>query len=263
MAAPKELTTYVALFHHRDHAASAIRDLEAAGFSREALTVIGGTGTAGPADQGSAPGSQDGLAAVGVPEQDRKHLEDGLARGGVVLALQGAAERAEEIERYFSEHSLKKIDEREIGDNPGGPAAIAEAASRAAMLDAAVIPVVQEELVVGTREVDRGGVRVLRHVVEEPVTESVNLREERVIVERLPVDRLATDADAFRPDRVIELRETAEEAVIGKTARVVEEVHVGKVATEHTEPIDATVRRTEVEIEPREPIASLNPNQNY
>jgi len=112
------------------------------------------------------------------------------------------------------------------------------------------IPVVQEELRVGKRAVQRGGVRIYQRMTEKPVQESVQLREEHVNVERHPVDQPATEADMNAlKEGAIELRETAEEPVVSKTARVVEEVVVGKEATERTENINDTVRRTEVDVE--------------
>jgi uncharacterized protein (TIGR02271 family) len=83
-----------------------------------------------------------------------------------------------------------------------------------------------------------------------PVHEQVRLRNERVDVERRAVDQpLSTaDADAFR-ERTIDVTATGEEAVVGKNARVVEEVVVSKTAEEHVEEIDDTVRRTEVDID--------------
>ena len=42
---------------------------------------------------------------------------------------------------------------------------------------------------------------------------------------------------------------TGEEAVVGKTSRVVEEVLVGKQSSQHTEQITDSVRKTEVEVE--------------
>lgn len=112
------------------------------------------------------------------------------------------------------------------------------------------IPVVEEELRVGKREVQRGGVRVYQRLRERPVQESVQLREEHVTVERHAVDQPATEADmaAFK-EGSIELREMAEEAVVSKTARVVEEVTIGKEVEQHTEEISDTVRRTDVEVE--------------
>lgn len=112
------------------------------------------------------------------------------------------------------------------------------------------IPVVEEELKVGKRAVQRGGVRVYSRVTEKPVQESVQLREEHVNVERHAVDQPATEADlaAFKEGSV-ELREMAEEPVVSKTARVVEEVVVSKDVTQETASINETVRRTDVEVE--------------
>jgi uncharacterized protein (TIGR02271 family) len=115
----------------------------------------------------------------------------------------------------------------------------------------AAIPVVREQVQVGKRLVERGGVRVFSRVVETPVNETVNLREEHVSVERRPVDQPINPADttAFK-DKTIELRETAEEAVVQKSARVVEEVVVGKEVSQRQQNIKDTVRHTEVEVQP-------------
>lgn len=112
------------------------------------------------------------------------------------------------------------------------------------------IPVVEEQLRIAKRETEHGRVRIRSYVVETPVQEQVTLHEERVSIERRPVDRPlgAADEAAFR-DRTIEATETAEEAVVSKEARVKEEVVVRKQAEERTETISDTVRRTEVEVE--------------
>ncbi|HEX8615876.1 MAG TPA: YsnF/AvaK domain-containing protein [Telluria sp.] len=127
-------------------------------------------------------------------------------------------------------------------------AAMGDSQQRAA--DTTAIPVIQEELKVGKREVQRGGVRIYQRIVETPVTESIGLREEHVNVQRRAVDKLVDPADiaAFQ-ENTIELRETAEEAVVEKSARIVEEVIVGKEVTQHQEQISDTLRHTEVDIE--------------
>ncbi|MCU0760901.1 MAG: YsnF/AvaK domain-containing protein [Steroidobacteraceae bacterium] len=113
-----------------------------------------------------------------------------------------------------------------------------------------VMPVVQEEVKVGKRSVEQGGVRVIRRVTETPISELVRLREERARIERRPVDRAATTADLqnFRED-TIEVRERTEEPVVEKVARVVEEVVVGREVSERTERVEDTVRRTDVEVD--------------
>jgi uncharacterized protein (TIGR02271 family) len=113
------------------------------------------------------------------------------------------------------------------------------------------VPVVEEELAVGKRTVETGGVRVHKNVTEVPVEENINLHEERVTIDRRPVDREVTPGDmhAFQ-NETIEMHEMAEEAVVQKRAHVVEEVVIGKEARDRTEHISDTVRRTDVDIEP-------------
>lgn len=112
------------------------------------------------------------------------------------------------------------------------------------------IKVIEENLEVGKREVERGGVRVRSRIVERPVEESLRLREERVHVQRTPVNRPATAADlnAFQ-EGSIELVEHAEIPVVSKTANVVEEITVGKEVNERVETVRDTVRSTDVEVE--------------
>lgn len=111
------------------------------------------------------------------------------------------------------------------------------------------IPIVEERLTVGKREVERGRVRVRSYVVETPVQEQVSLHQEHVEVERRAVDRPVTDADRLFQERTIEAVETAEEAVVAKEARVTEELVVRKEAEDRVQTVQDKVRRTEVEIE--------------
>jgi uncharacterized protein (TIGR02271 family) len=112
------------------------------------------------------------------------------------------------------------------------------------------IPIIEENLEVGKREVVRGGVRVRSRIVERPVEESLRLREESVRVERNPVNRTATSADLANFEGTqIEMTESAEVPVVSKEARVVEEVSLGKEVTERTETISDTVRKTEVDVD--------------
>ena len=111
------------------------------------------------------------------------------------------------------------------------------------------IKVMKEDLTVGKREHDAGGVRVTSHVVETPVQEQVTLHEERVTLERRPVnERVAGAGDAFA-DKTIEARATSEEAVVAKEARVVEEIGIKKEAVDRTETVRDTVRETKVDVE--------------
>ena len=110
---------------------------------------------------------------------------------------------------------------------------------------------VEENLQVGKQTVQNGSVRVHQRLVETPGEEQVTLRDERALVERKTVDRPTTEADlqtAFK-DKNIDIQETAEEAVVAKTAKVVEEIQLGKQATERNETVRETLRRTEIDVE--------------
>ena len=109
------------------------------------------------------------------------------------------------------------------------------------------IPVIQEELQVGKREVEKGGLRLKSRIVETPVEESINLRSETVQVERTPVDRLASASDL--KEEQYEIIERAEVPVVSKEARVVEEVSLNKEVIENEQTISDTVRKTEVDID--------------
>jgi uncharacterized protein (TIGR02271 family) len=111
------------------------------------------------------------------------------------------------------------------------------------------LKVVEERLNVGKRDVDMGRVRVRSYVREVPVEAEVDLRATRVYVERRPVDRAVSPGDIGMQDRVLEAREHAEQAVVGKEARVVEEIGLRQESEVQHEHIQDTVRKTEVEID--------------
>ncbi len=120
--------------------------------------------------------------------------------------------------------------------------------TRAANENEIVLPVIEEQLAIGKRTIEKGAARVHTSVAEVPVQESVTLREENVTVERRPVDRAVTNAPAAFKEGTIEVTEMAEVPVISKEAHVVEEVVVGKNVTEHQETVRDTVKRTDVDV---------------
>lgn len=172
-------------------------------------------------------------------DEDREIYSEAVRRGSVVLvadvATDSEAIRAEDIMEDF--HPID-IDERtsqwrESGWHAGETR----------------IPVVEEELEVGKRETRRGGIHVRSHTYEEPVEDEVTLREEHATVERRPADRAASDEDFQSGEVDLEVHDTEERPVISKQARVKEEVVIGKEASDRTEKIRDSVRRTDVDVE--------------
>jgi uncharacterized protein (TIGR02271 family) len=183
---------------------------------------------------------------TGGDEDVHHHYATGVNSGGALVGVTCPDEEALGVAGLLKQHGALEL--QTGGSSSQVPAHATESSATSAGETA--IPIVEEQLVVGKREVDRGGVRVYSHVVEKPVSADVTLRDEKILVERRPVNRVASAADFnMGQGSVIELNATGEEAVVGKTARVVEEVLVGKTSTEHTEAVHDSVRRTEVEVE--------------
>lgn len=225
------------------------------------------------------------LTGAGVPEDDARVFESGVNQGGTLVMVNSPDDRADEAYDLMEDHGAVDIDERSstYGTAYAGDAAVNQYADQTAGLKTprsdidmpkanrefvsgtetsrtaanklndkgeAAIPVVEEELQVGKREVSKGGVRVYSHVTEQPVQEQIQLREENVNVERRPVNRpaSASDLNNFR-EGTIEVTETSEVPVVNKQARVVEEVVVNKDVNTRTETVNDTVRRTDVDVE--------------
>ena len=261
--------TVVGLFDNSQAAQRAVVELVDGGIPREDIGVTSQNYGAGvgydntPAarraddDEGIGDKISNFFSSLfgGDDSEDTSYYTEAVSRGGTVITVDAEtdelADRATAIlERYGAD-----VDERDTAYNETGYAADTTATrgtARADLREGAEtrLPVMEEQLQVGKREVERGGVRVRTRVVERPVEEVVRLREERVNVERRPVNRPVTDEDlnAFR-EGTFELTERAEEAVVNKQARVVEEVAVSKEVGERDETVRDTVRRTDVDVE--------------
>jgi uncharacterized protein (TIGR02271 family) len=230
--------TVIGLFDDHREAQPIVQALVDDGFRREDIRTL-------TSQEEASVGT---LSAHGVPEAEAQAYADAVRRGGAVVLVDAADDRAN---RAVAIMQRAPAVDRETRTGADAARERGRAGAREVETGDVKVPVVEEELHVGTRQVQRGGVRLYTRVTERPVEETVRLRDETVHVERHPVDRPATEADvAAAKEGTIEVTETDEEAVIAKQARVVEEVVVRKDVQEHTETVRDTVRRTEVEVEP-------------
>jgi uncharacterized protein (TIGR02271 family) len=116
--------------------------------------------------------------------------------------------------------------------------------------DEARITLSEEEVKIGKREVEAGGIRLRKIIRTETVNQPVELQREEIVIERVPAkDRPTSRTDvAFREEEIyIPLRR--EEPVVEKTARTREEVRVGKKRETETREVTETVRREDVDIQ--------------
>ena len=267
-----------AMFASYGDALDARDALMAAGIDRSHIEILDRTATEEDTSfkyERNEEGFWTALKHLFVPEEEGHLYAEGLHRGHAIVVVRCAPGEQDRVISLLEARNPVDVEAQGTEWRTGGwtgsyagagtfagagttPAPLPTATSPRPSTTAAsgareeVIPVYEEQLRVGKREVGRGSVRVHSYVVETPVQEQVQLREERVEVERRPVDRPATvgdvGADAFR-ERTIEVTATAEEAVIAKETRVKEEIVVRKDEEERTQTVSDTVRRTEVEVE--------------
>jgi uncharacterized protein (TIGR02271 family) len=118
-----------------------------------------------------------------------------------------------------------------------------------AAANAGVLRLAEEQLNVGKQKVETGRTRVRRFVTERPVSADVTLHEEHAEIMRKAINN-PVDLDSIDwADNDIEVVETAEHALVKKTARIVEEVSLGLKGSDHVETVHDKVRRQQVEIE--------------
>ena len=250
--------TIVGLFDNKTEAQTAMQELVAAGFAKESIDVSNrryDETTAATAGSTAETGGIGGFfnSLFGDDTDDARNYSAAASDTEAILTVQtDSQERATQIAGILDRNGAVDVDER-AGNQQANRAQSSGATTtdnRTAATGDMTIPVIEEELQVGKRTVESGGVRVRSRIIEKPVEETLRLREERVVVNRRPVDRAVTDADTANfKEGNFEITESAEEAVVSKQARVVEEVQIGKQVTEREQVVSDTVRRTDVEVE--------------
>ena len=266
------MRTITAMFDSRVDAETARDRLNAAGISADDVSIhdqssldAGSTGGSSMNSEPSYSTTTSRDSGQGLWSQiksffsgDEDVYAEGMRRGGFLLTARVDDAKSDIAMDILDDDGTIDLDARQQDwrkDGWAGNGGNTEMRTNdtAARNDDDVIPVIEEEFRVGTRDVSRGSVRVRSHVVETPVTQDVTLRSERVDVERRPVTGsrkvAAGDVDAMMTERTIEVRETAQEAVIDKRAVVREEIALTRHREEHVEKVSDTVRRTEVEVE--------------
>src|SRR5215217_5213143 len=216
------------------------------------------------AGAGAATGGLVGaLTGAGIDEADAHTYAEGIRRGGTLVTIRAEEAQANRVIDILDDEGTVNVDDRaaawrkEGWDGRYAPERRLGTTGVTGTRKVAPvgtdreerIPVAEERLNVGKREVNQGRVRVRSYVVETPVQEQVNLRQEHVSVERRPADRAMTGKENLFQERTIEATEKAEQAVVSKQARVKEEVVVKKGVDQRTETVSDTVRRTEVEVD--------------
>jgi uncharacterized protein (TIGR02271 family) len=254
------MTTLVAVFDDAVRAESARAELQQLGVHDTDIHVARqdtsyaseSRADRGESDEGSIGAFFRKLFGNDVSDDEQGLFSNAVRRGNAVVSVDVEEGSVDSAAAILTRNGALDVGEHHtVGTEAASlPPAMDASSRREQGQDELALPVVEEELQVGTRARQRGGVRVYTRVSSRPVEEHVTLREEQVRVARRPVDRAVTDADEARlAGEVIEVTTMAEEPVVKKEARVVEEVTIEKDVVEHDETIRDTVRRTDVEVE--------------
>ncbi len=256
--------TIVAIYDTPAHAELAAADLREAGVPDDAISVhANASGASGSTitTTAGAPVREEGFWSSlfgGEPDHDTTVYDRSVTSGSTVVTVKTPDIHVTKVTQILESHNPIDIDERAASygmmqttttsRQPLAAPMPAATANLPTKTDG-TMQLSEESLAVGKRVVNRGGTRIRRFVVETPVEQNVTLRDEKVTLERRPVtDGRPVGPDEFG-DKTIEMTASSEEAVVSKTARVVEEIGLRKEATDRTETIRDTVRKEEVEIE--------------
>jgi hypothetical protein len=231
------IRTVIGLFTDNKLAAEALDALAAAGVHRDALDLLS-------ADDASDAPKLRALSDL-VPDPDLSIYLEGVRQGGTLLTAQVPANAEARAAEIIGSKSPVNIREHTVALKARNPELKAEMID--AKHDPNVLEVVEEVVELGKEKVETGRMRIYNVVSESKVSKSIPLVDETVTVQRRTVNRDALE-DAFK-ERVFELSEFDERAIVSKRAQVVEEVNLAKQAETRDKTVTETVRRSDVRAE--------------
>jgi uncharacterized protein (TIGR02271 family) len=262
--------TIVAAFDTPQHAQAAVDALKTGGFHSNDISVFDRARLAG-----SGSSVKQGLKEAGLWRRifggDIAHHEaevfgHTVDEGGTVVSVRVLDSEVAHATGILDVHRPVDIHDRaittgvapaakveavakEIAATPfSAPQRIATSPKAANVLQGDVLKLAEEQLQVGKKMVETGRTRVRRFTTERDVAQDISLHEEHAEVLRRAITEPASFKDVDWADSEIEVTETAEHALVNKTARVVEEIALKKVGTDHVETIHERLRRQEAEV---------------
>jgi uncharacterized protein (TIGR02271 family) len=262
--------TLVAVYDTPAHADAAVKALKAAGFAESDISVFDSArlkaGRSALAPGVKEPGLWNRLFGANVYEHEADVYGQTVQEGGVVISLRVPESEVAHARAVLDIHRPVDVHDRAVTSG-GAPAAHVETIEKkleavplAAMQRVAVSPklaaaqpdvlrLAEEQLQVGKEMAETGRTRVRRFVTERDVAQDVSLHDEHAEVLRKAISDPKYVGEIDWADGTIEVIETAEHALVNKTARIVEEVGLRKVGADHVETIRDKLRRQQVEIE--------------
>lgn len=220
---------------------------------------------------GTTASAASGVSALSETTSEAMIVTDSNGRRGIVEALSPSqmqsntpvAVRLDDGQRLFVPHNVLV---RQSDDTYYLPFALSEFLTPGVVSEQAehqtrvvsqkeaeqgvVVPIIEEELTVGKRVVETGGVRINKTVQVRQETVDVPLIEDHAEVERVAVNRMVDVAPEVRHDGETLIVPILEEVlVVEKRLMLREELHIRLRRDQVHKPQEVTLRREQVEIE--------------
>jgi uncharacterized protein (TIGR02271 family) len=262
--------TLVAVYDTPSRADAAVKALKAAGFAESDISVFDNArlkdGKPSVAPGAKKPGLWRWLFGPDVHAHEASIYGETVQEGGALISVRIPPNEVTHARAVLDIHRPVDVHDRAVTTGVA-PAAHVEAVQRkletlplAAIQQVAVSPklaaaqpevlsLAEEQLEIGKQMIETGRTRVRRFVTERDVAHDVTLHHEHAEVLRKAISDPDYIGEPEWADGTIEAIETAEHAVVKKTARVVEEVSLRRFGSDHVETIRDKLRRHEVAFE--------------
>ena len=247
MAWEKVVTAYDSV----DKAKNAMKVLQNAGYDVSDMSII--DRTALKSHETDHVGLWRRLFGENVWDHEAAVYGNTIDKGGAVLAARVPDDQVARVMSLLDVHQPLDVHAAaaKIGEKVPveAKALVTPPIAKTEAKDPETLRLAEEQLNVGKRLFETGTTRIRRFVTERPVEEQVSLHEEHAEVVRKAISEPSYVADIDWSDKAYEVTETAEQAVVSKSARVVEEVTLRKSGSDRVETVKDTVRRQQVEVE--------------
>lgn len=261
--------TLVAAFDTSEHAMAAVKALEAGGFHPADISVIDSsrlTAAKGVDIAAHPPGLWQRLFGADLHKYEATVYADTIEDGGTVVSVRVPHDQVAQASGILDLYRPINVHDRAVTSGVA-PAAHVETAAKAiaamplaadqavavtaklAKMHSDVLQLAEEQLQIGKKNVETGRTRVRRFTTEQDVSQEVTLHEEHAEVLRTALTQPAALEEIDWADRELEVVETREQALVNKTARLVEEVALRTKGADHLETIHEKLRRQQAEVE--------------
>jgi stress response protein YsnF len=261
--------TLVAAYDTPEHALAAVNALKTGGFHTDDISTFDRKRlTAGKDALTSArhAGVWQRLFGDNINQYEANVLGDTVGAGGTVVSVRVPREQVAQASGILDLHHPVDIHDRAVTSGFAAPAHVEAATksiaaiplakgqdvavtSKLAQAQPGTLKLAEEQLDVGKKRIETGRTRVRRFTTERDVAQDVTLHDEHAEVLRSAISQPDTLREVDWADQEIEMVETKEQALISKTARVVEEVSLRSKGEEHVETIHEKLRRQQAEVQ--------------